>query len=172
MQTDFRRFSGFCGALVLALVLGTGRVSAESAEGEAVIDKYGREVTKPRARGPVLVSIPVAYVFGLGSERSPLYCSPSVRAANASNAVIEELVLGVTYKTASGHSAGSSTSRFTNIKVKRIESHFFNQLEATNCTGLSGELTVVRCVYSTGDDCSGDVETVGFGAIPLRLKPR
>ncbi len=178
MQTDFRRFSGFCGALasllalMLALLPGVGSAADAAADGEPSIDKYGREVTKPRARGPVLVSIPVAYVFGLGSERSPLYCSPSVRAANASNAVIEELVLGLTYRTAAGHSAGSSTSRFTNIKVKRIESHFFNQLEASNCTGLSGELTVVRCVYSTGEDCSGDVEAVGFGAIPLRLKPR
>lgn len=137
---------------------------------KSFIDLYGKQLVRERAKGPILVSIPVAYVFGLGGERSPLYCSPSVRATNGSNAVIEELVVGVNYQTAAGVPVGSSVSRFTNIKVKRLEAHFFNQLETSKCSGLRGELNIVRCVYSNGEDCSSDIQAVRFGAIPLQLK--
>ncbi len=143
---------------------------AEIDSQKSFIDIYGKQLVRERAKGPILISIPVAYVFGLGGERSPLYCSPSVRASNGSNAVIEELVVGVNYQTAAGVSVGSSVSRFTNIKVKRIESHFFNQLETAKCSGLRGEINVVRCVYSSGEDCSSDIQAVGYGAIPLQLK--
>jgi hypothetical protein len=139
---------------------------------KSVIDKYSRELIRQRDQGPILVSVPVAYVFGLGGDRSPLYCSPSVRAANGSNKVIEELIVGITYRSAAGTPAGSSVSRFTNIKVKRIESHFFNQLETSKCSGLTGELNVVRCVYTTGEDCSHEIQAINFGAIPLQLRTK
>lgn len=139
---------------------------------KSVIDKYSKELIRQRDKGPIFVSVPVAYVFGMGGERSPLYCSPSVRAANGSNKVIEELIVGITYRSAAGSSAGSSVSRFTNIKVKRIESHFFNQLETSKCSGLTGELNVVRCVYTTGEDCSDDIQAINFGAIPLQSRTK
>jgi hypothetical protein len=160
------------GLLLFVAPLVVAPAFAGEGTNEQDLNKYGGTVIRERSRGPIMVSVPVAYVFGLGSDRSPLYCSPSVRAANASNAVIEELIIGIIYQTASGRSAGSSTSRFSNIKIKRLDSHFFNQLETTHCSGLEGEVTVVRCVYSTGEDCSSDVQTIGFGAIPLRLRPR
>ena len=144
--------------------------NAEVDSQKSFIDKYGKQLIRERIKGPVLISVPVAYVFGLGGDRSPLYCSPSVRASNGSNSVIEELIVGITYLNAVGARTGSSVSRFTNIKVKRIESHFFNQLETSKCSGLKGELNVVRCVYSNGEDCSPDVQAIGYGAIPLQLK--
>lgn len=178
MNVDFR--PRFVSAVLLFVATTAappffGIVRAEEVK-DQLTDTRGKSVAvqqavaKERRRGPVLISIPVAYTFGLGTDRSPLYCSPSVRAANASNAVIEELIVGITYQTVSGQPAGSSVSRFTNIKVKRLESHFFNQLESTKCTGLEAVLTVVRCVYSSGVDCSPDVQAVGFGAIPVRLR--
>ena len=169
-----RRFSA--AGLLVAVCLGLPVCAAYAAAKDELTDKEGKAVAlqeviyKERSRGPIMVSVPVAYVFGLGWERSPLYCSPSVRASNASNAVIDELILGIDYKTANEGQVGSSVSRFTNIKIKRIESHFFNQLNTGQCMGLRGTLSVVRCMYATGEDCSKDVQAVGFGAIPLRLK--
>jgi hypothetical protein len=158
--------------LVTTFLTTVGSAFAQVDTQKSVIDKYSRELIRQRERGPILVSVPVAYVFGLGNDRSPLYCSPSVRAANGSNKVVEELIVGITYRSANGSHAGSSVTRFTNIKVRRIESHFFNQLETSKCSGLTGELNVVRCVYTTGEDCFSDIEAIKFGAIPLQLRAK
>lgn len=123
-----------------------------------------------RARGPVYVTVPVAYVFGLGGDRSPSYCSPSIRTVNSSNAAIEELVVGIDFKTRAGQDAGSAIGHFENIKIGRQETQYFYQLSVGNCNGLVGSLSVVRCVYASGEDCARDVQVVEYGTIPLRLK--
>ncbi|OQA32516.1 MAG: hypothetical protein BWY57_01878 [Betaproteobacteria bacterium ADurb.Bin341] len=126
----------------------------------------GRQIS----RGPIYVVIPVAYVFGLGDERNPHYCSPSVVIANSSFAVVEELVIGIEYRNSTGQIVGSSASRFEGIKVQREDTHHFYQLATSSCKGVEGKLSVLRCKYSTGMDCSKDVEAISFGAIPLRTK--
>ena len=126
---------------------------------------------KERPRGPVFVAIPIAFVYGIGGG-SPVYCSPSIRATNSSNAVIEELIVGIDYLTEAGKPAGATITRYADLKVRRQDTHFFYQLTVSECRGIAGQVSVVRCVYSTGEDCSSDVQAIGFGAIPLRLKSR
>jgi len=124
-----------------------------------------------RSKGPIFVAIPVAYTYGIGGYESS-YCSPSIRATNSSNAVIEELIIGIDYFTGAGKPAGATVTRYSDIKVRRQDTHYFYQLAVSDCRGLAGKLTVVRCVYSTGDDCSAAVQAIDFGSIPLRLKSR
>jgi hypothetical protein len=117
------------------------------------------------------VAIPVAYRYGIGGD-DRAYCSPSIRATNSSSEIIEELIVGIDYLTAAGKPAGATITRYADIKVRRQETHFFYQLAVSECRGIEGRVSVVRCVYSTGEDCSSEVQAVGFGTIPLRLKPR
>lgn len=124
-----------------------------------------------RPNGPVFVAVPVAFVYGIGGGNAA-YCSPSIRATNSSNAMIEELIIGIDYLSGAGKPAGRTITRFADIKVRRQDTHYFYQLDVSECTGLLGQVSVVRCVYATGRDCSSDVQAIGFGAIPLRLKPR
>ena len=124
---------------------------------------------KGRSAGPIFVAIPVAYVYGLGGSTES-YCSPSVRATNSSDAVIEELIIGIDYFTGAGKPVGGTVTRYSDIKVRRQDTHYFYQLNVSECRGLTGQLTVVRCVYSTGADCSAAVQPIDFGTIPLRLK--
>lgn len=126
---------------------------------------------KERPKGPVFVAIPIAFVYGIGGG-NPVYCSPSIRATNSSNAVIEELIVGIDYLTEAGKPAGQTITRYADIKVRRQDTHLFYQLTVPECRGIAGQVSVVRCVYSTGEDCSSDVQAIGFGAIPLRLKSR
>lgn len=128
-------------------------------------------IRKERACGPVFVAIPVAYVFGLGTGHSPFYCSPSIRATNSSNAPIEELVFGIDFHGKNG-AAGASVTRLANIKVGDQRTHYFYQLTVADCRGLEGRMKVLRCVYSTGEDCVSDVQAVAYGAIPLLAAPR
>jgi hypothetical protein len=125
-----------------------------------------------RARGPVYLTVPVAYVFGLGggTDRDLTYCSPSVRMVNSSNAPIEELVVGIDFQTKAGADAGSAMARFDNVKIGRQDTQYFYQLAVNNCRGLHGEVSVVRCVYTSGEDCARDVQVIDQGTIPLRLK--
>ena len=123
-----------------------------------------------RVRGPVHISIPVAYVFGMGGDRSPYYCSPSIRASNSSNYPVEELIVGISYKTEKGNDVGSSITSYSELKVGRDYTHYFYQLATQDCRGLKGEVTIMRCVYTTGEDCTADTRVTGFGAIPLSLK--
>ena len=120
-----------------------------------------------RGRGPLFVEIPVAYVFGLGTPGSVNYCSPSVRASNSSNIAVEELVIGIEYSKA-GIAAGSTISRFRSIKVQQASTRYFYQLPVTDCFGLKGQASVVRCVYTGGEDCTKDVQIIGYGLIPLQ----
>lgn len=124
-----------------------------------------------RPRGPIFVVAPVAYVFGLGGERSPTYCSPTIRATNSSNATVEELIVGIEFRNHSGP-AGGSISRFANIKVGTQDAHYFYQLTVPDCRGVEGAVEIVRCKYTTGEDCLHDVQVTNYGTIPLRLKSR
>ena len=127
-------------------------------------------LAKERPKGPIFVAIPIAYRYGIGGV-DEAYCSPSIRATNSSNTSIEELIIGIDYVTAAGKAAGASITRYANIKVQQQDTHFFYQLDVPDCRGLQGYVSIVRCVYSTGEDCSSAVQAVGFGTIPLRLKP-
>ena len=126
---------------------------------------------KMRVRGPVAIEIPIAYVFGMGKLGSPLYCSPSIRAANSSNLEVEELVVGIDYMKA-GTLAGSTVTRFNSIKVAQSNTRYFYQLPVSDCNGLQGLTSVLRCVYVSGEDCTKDVQMIGYGLIPLRLQPK
>lgn len=125
---------------------------------------------KKRPKGAIFVMIPAAYRYGIGGEKAG-YCSPSIRATNSADATVEELIVGIQYMTTASKSfAGETITRFDDIKVRQQDTHFFYQLAVSACGGLEGQVTVVRCVYSTGEDCSSVVQAVGFGTIPLRLK--
>ena len=169
----------YCFSTQLLLVsawLACAFLLARPIDGRAADDIAGRPakalqetLRKGRSRGPIFVMIPVAYVYGLGGSVAS-YCSPSVRATNSSDAVIEELIIGIDYFTEAGKPAGATVTRYSDIKVRRQDTHYFYQLTVSDCRGLAGKLTVVRCVYSTGDDCSAAVQAIDFGSIPLRLK--
>ena len=120
-----------------------------------------------RGRGPLFVEIPGAYVFGMGTPGSVNYCSPSVRASNSSNSVVEELVIGIDYSKA-GVATGSTISRFRSIKVQQASTRFYYQLPVTDCLGLKGQASILRCVYTDGEDCTKDVQIIGYGLIPLQ----
>jgi len=131
-----------------------------------------RVVGVERPRGPIFIAVPIAYTFGLGGDKSPAYCSPTIRADNSSNSPVQELIVAIEFKTATGLSAGSTVSEYNNIKIGEQTTHYFYQLTTPNCRGLDGTVSVVRCVYKSGLDCRPDVRAVGFGTVPLRLKPR
>ncbi len=132
---------------------------------------YGEQLRKERRRGPVFLAIPLAYRYGIAGQDGA-YCSPSIRATNSSNETIEELIVGIDFLTAAGKPAGATITRYADIKIRRQDTHFFYQLDVPECKGLEGRVSIVRCVYSTGEDCSSEIQPLGFGAIPLRLKSR
>lgn len=173
-----RRFHAALFLLIFACVTLSFPDEAHADAKDELSGKGGKSVPlqhvlrKERARGPVFVAIPVAYVFGLGNDRSSLYCSPSIRATNSSNAVIDELIVGIEYRELNGQPAGKSVTRYDNIKIQSQNTHYFYQLETSHCKGLEGTMSVIRCVYTTGEDCSNDVQAVNYGAIPLRQKAR
>jgi hypothetical protein len=162
--------------LVVLASMGVGVARADAKD--ELVDREGASValqqviTKKRTRGPIYIAIPLAYVFGRGAITNPHYCSPSIRATNSSNAVIEELIVGIDFRFSSGPSIGNTITRFENVKIQGQDTHYFYQLEVDSCKGLEGAVSVVRCVYTTGDDCSKDIEPVAFGAVPLSRKPR
>lgn len=121
-----------------------------------------------RPRGPLFIAVPSAYVFGL--QGGATYCSPSVHATNSSNAMVDELIVGIEYRTLAGQVVGRSVSRFDNLKIQQQDSYHFYQLEVSHCKGLEGTINVLRCKYVNGDDCSKDVQATGFGTIPLQIK--
>ncbi|MBS4098543.1 MAG: hypothetical protein KGZ83_17100 [Sulfuricella sp.] len=179
MQPDFRRKFRAAGMFALAACLALFAMDKALADAkEQLTGRNGvalplqQVIRNERPRGPVFVAIPIAYVFGLGGDRSPTYCSPTIRADNSSNMPVEELIVGIEYQTKDGRAAGGTVTRYDKIKIGHQDTHYFYQLTVSDCRGLEGKLTVVHCIYSSGADCSGDVQAVGFGTIPLHLSPR
>ncbi len=179
---QLRQFHFLCGFAVLSCLFfaGVALTFPDGARADAKDQLTGhggipvplqQVIRKERKRGPVFIAIPVAYVFGLGTGHSPAYCSPSIRATNSSNAPIEEVIFGIEFHTKSGP-AGGSVTRLAGIKVGQQDTHYFYQLTVADCRGLDGVVTVLRCVYSTGESCLADVQAVAYGAVPLRMKPR
>lgn len=180
MQTD----SGYRLLLARAFLLLCGvaawSAGAQVAAGEIKEALVGRSgVVQPlqqvirveRARGPVFVTVPVAYVFGLsGGDRELTYCSPSIQTVNSSNAPIEELIVGIDFQTEAGQNAGSAVARFYSIKIGHEDTQYFYQLSVNNCRGLLGQVSVVRCTYASGEDCARDVRVIEHGTIPLQMK--
>ncbi|MDX9707134.1 MAG: hypothetical protein RBT86_06090 [Azospira sp.] len=168
------RSGGWLGVAVLVAGLATGEAFADAKEHLSghggLAQPLQRVIRVERARGPVFVMIPVAYVFGLVDNPKGTYCSPSIRAVNSSNAPIEELVFGIDFKTRAGQEAGSAIVRFDNIKIGRQDTQYFYQLSVSNCHGLEGQVSVVRCTYTSGEECVDDVRVVEHGTIPLRPK--
>ena len=170
---------GAAGKLVFTVFLICPAVSGASSVYKELLTGQGGNavplqqiIRTERARGPIFIAAPSATVYGTGTDRSAYYCSPSVRAANASNYTIDELVVGITYSTDKGQSVGSTITYFNNIKVGRDDTDYFYQLSTPDCRGLTGEVTILRCVYSSGEDCVAQASVTPFGAIPLRMKPR
>lgn len=128
-------------------------------------------IRKKRAPGAIFVAIPVAYRYGI-HDQGNLYCSPSIRATNSSNADIEELIIGIDYVGGAGEWAGATITRYSDIKVRRQDTHYFYQLTVTECKNIVGEVSVIRCVFTSGEDCSSLVKAINFGAVPLRMKSR
>lgn len=175
MQFHFwRRFCAivFLSASVVVFPAGVRADAKDELSGQGGMPVPLQQVIrKERPRGPIFIAVPVAYVFGLGGDRSPTYCSPSIRATNSSNANIEELIVGIDFHTKTT-SAGGSVSRYANIKIGAQDTHYFYQLTVADCRGLEGVASVLRCVYASGEDCTADVKTIEYGTIPLRMKPR
>jgi hypothetical protein len=131
-------------------------------------------IQKKREKGLVYVTIPQARVYGEGSGFRA-YCSPQIRAINASHKTVEEMLAGIRYKSPSGKYVGSTITRFFRVKVGKEETHYFySTINADNCEGLTGELEVLRCVYDNGLDCTNDVRSVEYGAVPIQIikKPK
>jgi len=126
-------------------------------------------IKRKRARGLVYVTIPQARVYGEGSGYRA-YCSPQIRAINASDKTVEELLVGIRYINPTGKSVGSTISRFFRVKVGKQETHYFySTINANNCDGLNGKMEIIRCVYENGVDCTGDVRSVAYGAVPIEI---
>lgn len=180
MLTDFfcRSLSARLILLLCGLATSSTGVHAAGEVKEALIGRGGvvqplqQVIRVERARGPVFVTVPVAYVFGLsGGNQDLTYCSPSIRTVNSSNAPIEELVVGIDFQTKAGQDAGSAVARFDGIKIGNQDTQYFYQLSVNNCRGLQGQVSVVRCTYASGEDCARDVRAIQHGTIPLKMKP-
>lgn len=176
MHPDFRRKFRAAVAFSLAACLPLFAADKSQADTKERLTGQGgialplqQVIRQERSRGPVFVAVPTAYVYGFGSERSPAYCSPSIRVDNSSNRSIDELIVGIEYQTKAGQAAGASITRYNKIKIGQQDTQHFYQLAVTDCKGLEGKLTVVRCVYSSGEDCSRDIQPISFGAIPLHM---
>lgn len=126
-------------------------------------------IQRKRAKGQIYVTVPQARVYGEGSGYRP-YCSPQIRAINASHKTVEEMLAGIRYKGPNGKYVGSTITRFFRVKVGKQETHYFySTINADNCHGLTGELEIVRCVYENGVDCTDDVRAVAYGAVPMEI---
>lgn len=163
--------------VALASLLALSVVGLHAADGGHALGAGSEVSAKPlqelvrrsRAKGDIFVVIPQALMYGEGQGQRP-YCSPQIRATNSSNKTVEELIVGIRYKTAAGKPAGTSATRFFRVKVGKQETHFFySTITAPSCKGLTGDMEVIRCVYDGGEDCAGDVYPVDYGAVPLRL---
>lgn len=128
-----------------------------------------RALREMRNDSEIYVTIPQARVYGEGSGYRP-YCSPQIRAINNSHRTVEDLIVGIRYKTPDNRSAGSTITRFSWVKVSKDETHYFyNTLNADHCLGLTGEMEIIRCMYDNGTDCAQDVRTVEYGAVPMKI---
>lgn len=125
-------------------------------------------VRDERAPGPLFLSIPFAEVFG-GTHGYTAYCSPHIRSTNGSNRTVQEMLAGVRYRDRDGRPVGSTITRFFLLRIGAEDTHYFANIDATDCNGLSAELEVLRCVYEDGSSCVDDVVASGYGAIPLAL---
>ena len=177
-QEQMRRtFLGFMAVLVL--ILSNSVAAAAEKNQPAKVEKPSGLATgarslqeketfrKKRPRGPIVVAIPLAYRYG--TEAGNYYCSPSIRVTNSSNSPVEEIVIGIAYQQRPGRGVGQTITRLVDIDVHRQVTHFFYQLDTDNCFGVSGEVTVVRCVYADGEECASEVQATAFGTVPLKL---
>lgn len=165
--------------LLLALLLMSPFLHAQDHALGSSRHEVGRQplqelVKQKRSEGLIYVAIPLASVYGDGAGYRP-YCSPHIRASNESNKTVVHMLAGIRYQTLSGKDAGSTITRFSRVKVGQQETHYFHStIKADDCSGLTGALEVVSCTYEDGTDCSDDVRTVAYGAVPLRMftKPK
>lgn len=124
-------------------------------------------VRKKREKGLIYVTIPQAREYGEGSGYRA-YCSPQIRAINTSYKTVQDMIVGIRYKSSNKKDVGSTVTRFSKVKVGKQETHYFySTIDAGNCHGLTGELEIIRCVYDNGEGCADDVRTVAYGAVPM-----
>lgn len=124
-----------------------------------------------RPGGPIYLSIPQAFAIVSGGPNGKPACVPQIVAANTSDRTLEMLMVGIHYRQADGRGAGSTLLRFDIVKVGNEKMNdFANPLAADACTGMTGDVEIIRCTYDTGESCRRDVQAVGYGAIPLTLR--
>lgn len=122
-----------------------------------------------RPSGPLYVSIPQAGTFGVNTAYAA-FCSPSITLVNTSIETVDELIVGIRYfdRSRAGVVLASTITRFLRVRPGRDSVDFFTDaIRLPTCSGLQGELEVVRCYYTDGRNCAGDVRPLGYGAIPL-----
>jgi len=128
-----------------------------------------RALRELRKNNRVYVSIPQAEVFGEGSGYQP-FCAPLLRAFNASSKTVEDLIVGIRFKTSNNKNLGSTIAHFTRMKINaEATNYFYSTINADNCHGVSGEMEIIRCMYDNGMDCTHDVRTVDYGAVPMKI---
>ena len=124
-------------------------------------------VRKKREKGLIYVTIPQAREYGEGSGYRA-YCSPQIRAINTSHKTVQDMIVGIRYLARGRKDVGSTVTRFSRVKVGKQETHYFySTIDAGHCHGLTGEMEIIRCVYDNGVDCTEDVRTVAYGAVPM-----
>lgn len=128
-----------------------------------------RKRRKMHRNGLLYVTIAQARVYGEGTGYRA-YCSPQIRAINTSYKTVEDLIIGIRYKTSDNKNTGSTVTRFSWVKAGKEDTHYFySTIDADHCSGLIGEMEVLLCKYDNGEDCIKDVRTVDYGVVPLKI---
>jgi len=125
---------------------------------------------RPAPGGSIFVAIPQMSRRGDNTVYRP-FCIPRITVVNSSPETVEELIVGVRYTDSGAKPVGSTVSRFMRLKSLREDDDesYHDHLKAANCDDLVGEVEVLRCVYDSGQDCSGNVRALGYGAVRLQL---
>lgn len=164
----------------LALACGLGAVPA-LAEGKLTPESLGHETAGPdrepipgvvRKRpestgGSIYVSVENARQLGNPQDPASLYCAVDVSVYNLTALDVRDLAVSVAYTGPAG-SAGSSLSVFHEISSGDGANEVLDQLPTSSCRGLTGKATILACRTSAAEDCSGQVQGLASGAIPLQ----
>lgn len=161
-------------AMLLAAVTpaAADRVEHPLGSSAGVADQALQELmNKPRPRGEIYVAIPAAVVYAENTVYKP-YCSPSIKVVNSAHETVDEMIFGIRYFAPDRAVVGSTVTRLVQLKVSSEQTQaFHSSLAVASCSGLSGELEVIRCVYHDGEDCKVDVRAVAHGAMSLQQPP-
>ncbi|MDK2124402.1 hypothetical protein [Parachitinimonas caeni] len=158
-----------------ALVSAPALASNDTAGGGSITetgDPLQSALRRKRPRGPIFIAIGSVLLFGVPhATGAPQYCSPQFRVVNFSNTAIREIAFTTNFTgQGSDKIVGSTVTNFNGVPVRGSVFRYFYQLDTANCSGLKGEVEILYCKYSNGDDCSGDIHPVHGGGVPLKRK--